>query len=101
MLESLIGLSLDHGVLRVTPCLPPGWQPFTVSYRFRNTLYRISVVPAENGAVGVTVDGAERPEHDIPLQDDGVAHVVEVRVAGAGAGVPARPARVVSAPAAG
>jgi len=97
ILESLVGVSLVNRTLRVAPCMPPGWGPFTVQYRFGGTVYRISVVPAENGAVGVTVDGVERQEHDIPLQDDGVAHVVEVRVAGAGAGVPALLGRAVPA----
>ena len=68
--------------------MPPGWQPFTVRYRYRDTFYAITVVPAEPGAVGVTLDGVERAEPDIPLENDGAAHTVEVRVTGAGVSAP-------------
>jgi cellobiose phosphorylase len=98
ILESLIGVSLKDRTLRVTPCMPPGWQPFTVRYRFGETFYRISVVPAENGASGVTVDGVDRPELDIPLLNDGAAHTVEVRTTGDGVFAPSIAAPVHALP---
>ncbi len=104
ILESLLGLSREGRTLRVTPCLPPAWQPFTLRYRFGDTVYRIAVVPAEGGAPGITLDGLELADGAIPLEDDRVAHTVEVRVTGArasaevrvtGAGVLAPPAPIV------
>ncbi|HEU5217108.1 MAG TPA: protein ndvB, partial [Gemmatimonadales bacterium] len=92
ILESLIGLNLQDHTLRIAPCLPAGWKPFEVRYRHRETQYRISVVPADNGAVGMTVDGVERSEPEIHLENDGAMHTVEVRVTGDGVRAPtARP----------
>ena len=87
-LESLLGVTIEDGMLRVAPVLPPSWKPFSVRYLYRETLYRISVVPAEVGSAGVTLDGVERTDPAIPLVDDRATHTVEVRVVGTGAPAP-------------
>jgi hypothetical protein len=45
-------------------------------------VYHITVVQtqAAHGKAGVTVDGAEQPDDTVPLIDDRVEHVVEVRI---------------------
>ena len=85
-LESLLGVTVEDGMLRVAPVLPPSWKPFSVRYLYRETLYQISVVPAESA--GVTLDGVERADPAIPLVDDRAVHTVEVRVVGTGAPAP-------------
>ena len=80
LVESLLGITLERDVLRITPCLPPDWKPYKVSYRYRNTVYRIEVSPSENGETQVTVDGVERPDTGIPLVDDQQEHSVVVRI---------------------
>jgi cellobiose phosphorylase len=81
IVESLLGLRLEGDRLRVAPCLPPDWPGFGVRYRYRETLYRITVVQVARGEeTGVTVDGAAGPDRGIPLVDDRREHVVEVRV---------------------
>jgi cyclic beta-1,2-glucan synthetase len=84
ILESLLGVTIEDGTLRIAPVLPPGWKPFSLRYLYRETQYRITVVPAEAGSAGVTLDGVERPEPVVPLVDDRAIHTVEVRVVGTG-----------------
>jgi len=91
-LESLLGVTVEDGMLRVAPVLPPSWKPFSVRYLYRETLYQISVVPAESA--GVTLDGVERSDPAIPLVDDRTVHTVEVRVVGTA--TPAPQVRVLS-----
>ncbi len=45
--------------LRMTPCLPPEWETFTLHYRFRETLYPITVAQTRGESVRmvVLVDG--------------------------------------------
>ena len=54
-----------------------------VHYRYRETLYHITVrqTPAGSGETGVTIDGVEQPDNAIPLLDDHQEHSVEVRIA--------------------
>ncbi|MBI5099839.1 MAG: cyclic beta 1-2 glucan synthetase [Nitrospirae bacterium] len=82
IMESLLGLRLEVDKLRFTPCLPAEWESFKVHYRYRETLYHITVLQTHNGSVGsgVTVDGIEQPDNAIPLVDDRQEHVVEVRI---------------------
>jgi cellobiose phosphorylase len=80
ILESLLGLKLEVDRLRFAPCLPADWKSFKLSYRYRDTFYRITVVQpvASLQVVRVTVDGLEQPDHAIPLVDDGREHSAEV-----------------------
>ena len=87
IIESLLGLSLhidDTGArLFIRPCLPAGWPGYHVDYRFRETTYRIDVVPIVGAAPSVTVDGELQSVDGVPLVDDGAAHVVRVVTEGA------------------
>jgi len=82
IMESLLGIRLKVDKLRFAPCLPADWESFKVHYRYRETLYHITVLQTHNGSVGsgVTVDGVEQPDNAIPLVDDRQEHTVEVRI---------------------
>jgi cellobiose phosphorylase len=80
IVESLLGLNLEGGSLRISPVLPADWKPFTIHYRYGETPYRILVRAAENGETSLTMDGVEQAGPVIPLSDDRKEHVVEVRV---------------------
>ena len=79
--ETLLGLSLEVNHLRITPCVPADWKFYKVHYRYRDTMYHITVhcdgVPSARGAY-LTVDGAELPQNRIPLVDDRREHNVDV-----------------------
>jgi cellobiose phosphorylase len=80
--ESLLGLRLDVDRLRFAPCLPAGWPAVTIHYRYRETVYHITL---RNGGGGTAVkrvvaDGGEQPERSVPLVDDRRDHYVEVDV---------------------
>jgi cellobiose phosphorylase len=80
IVESLLGLKLEVDKLRFTPCLPAEWPGFTMHYRYRETVYHITVQqkPAEQGEMRVTVDGVDQPDNTIPLIDDRQEHYAEV-----------------------
>jgi cellobiose phosphorylase len=82
IVESLLGLRLEVDKLRVAPCLPADWKGFTLHYRYRDTVYHITVlqIRAGNGATSVTVNGVEQPDKAISLVDDRQEHSVEVRI---------------------
>ena len=79
--ETLLGLQLEVDHLRIAPCIPADWDSYKIHYRYRETVYHITVrrVGEPSGQViRVTVDGVERPDARIPLIDDRREHFVEV-----------------------
>jgi len=81
IVESLLGLRLEVDTLHFTPCLPADWPGYTMHYRYRETVYHISIlqVVSESGAMLVTMDGKELNDPAIPLVDDHKEHWVEVK----------------------
>ncbi len=80
--ESLLGMELQADILRFNPCLPPQWQTFKIHYRYRETLYNITVRNAGGGKSvnRVVADGVEEADKAVRLVDDHGQHEVEVEV---------------------
>jgi cyclic beta-1,2-glucan synthetase len=80
--ESLLGLRLDVDKLRFAPCIPSGWGSFKIHYRYRETVYHITL---RNTGAGKTVkrillDANEQAEKFVLLIDDRKDHNAEVEV---------------------
>ena len=78
--ESLLGLHLELGRLRVEPKIPASWRDFVIHYRHRETVYHIHVANHGGAVRAVRCDGIARPDHSIPLQDDRRDHRVEIEL---------------------
>ena len=88
ILESLLGFTLSANKLHFNPCLPADWNSFKLQYRYRTTLYHITVkqlifmATATNVAAGtsVIVDGVSQKEGVVSLIDDHLEHSVEIAI---------------------
>ena len=82
IVESLLGLKVDADKLRFAPCLPVDWEMFKLHYRYRETVYHISVfqMHVADDEIHVTMDGVEQQDDFIPLVDDRKEHAVVVRI---------------------
>ena len=81
--ETLLGLQLEVDHLRIAPCVPTDWDSYSIHYRYRETVYHITVRRAGEPSgqpTRTTVDGVERPDARIPLVDDHREHHVEVHL---------------------
>jgi cellobiose phosphorylase len=79
--ETLLGLQLEVDHLRIAPCMPADWGAYKIHYRYRDTVYHITVRRAgepSGQATRVTVDGVEQHDARIPLIDDRQEHTAEV-----------------------
>ena len=59
----------DYRGLRIDPCIPPGWDSFHVTRRFRGVVYEITVRNPHHVSCGVqslTVDGTALADDLIP-----------------------------------
>src|SRR5205807_9276876 len=70
--EALLGLHLEVDKLRLTPCLPETWPFIKIHYRYRETLYHITLRNQGPGqaVTRVVLDGHEQPDKSVPLVDD-------------------------------
>jgi cellobiose phosphorylase len=81
ILESLLGLTVESSLLRITPCIPRDWKSFKIHYQYHDTPYEIMVSRTRAGdPPGITVDGVEAPGPAIIMVNDQRAHAVEVRI---------------------
>ena len=79
VVESLLGLRVEHGRLRIAPLLRLGWGDYRIEYRHGASRYRIRVLAGEAGeAALLSLDGVAM-EDGVPLLDDGGEHEVLVR----------------------
>ena len=91
--ETLLGINLEVDQLRISPCIPDHWDSYKIHYRYRETIYHISVRRAgeQSGhSICVTVDGTlldgtgmdgnGKPQGRILLVDDRGGHNVEVEL---------------------
>jgi cellobiose phosphorylase len=83
IVESILGLQREGDLLRLTPCLPPSWPGFSMSYRFGKTGYRIVVTQETAGATvaRLRLDGVEQDASVIALIDDRRDHLIELHLA--------------------
>ena len=83
LIETLLGLKLEGNRLRLTPRLPKHWPTCKMDYRYRQTLYHITISRSPNGVPGsgqIDLDGVELTDKIIPLVDDQREHRVEMRL---------------------
>ena len=83
IVESLLGLRLEVDKLYFAPCFPADWTGFKVHYRFRETVYHITILqsPSHDGEMNVTMDGIPRDANTVTLTNDLQEHFVELTFA--------------------
>jgi cellobiose phosphorylase len=87
--ETLLGLQLEGEQLRVTPRIPKNWTSYKIHYRYRQTVYHITITQAAADTAGrnkLVLDGQELAGETIPLVDDRREHMVEMTVKSGTAG---------------
>lgn len=80
-LETILGFDLCGDRLRFCPRVPKEWPGFTIHYRRGGSRYTIQVsnpCGVESGVKSVRVDGAEAPDGEARLVDDGGDHHIDV-----------------------
>jgi cyclic beta-1,2-glucan synthetase len=88
LIETLLGVNLEGHQLRLTPRLPKSWTAWKIHYRYRQTVYHITItrlVADSAEANQLVLDGKELAGETVPLVDDRREHSVELKL-----GSPAR-----------
>jgi cellobiose phosphorylase len=76
--ESLLGIRLEVDRLHLAPCMPSGWRNFKIHYRYRETVYHITI--ERSAETSLTVDGQAQEGRAVQLTDDQREHTVELKL---------------------
>ena len=82
IVETLLGLTREPERIRVNPRLPATWNGFKLHYRFRDTIYHMTISKAADGVARVATDGVPSADGWIKLHNDRVDHHVTVELTG-------------------
>jgi cellobiose phosphorylase len=74
IIESLLGLQLKGDQLYLNPCIPNNWDQFTVDYRYKETVYQITINRGPKNVL--TLDGVVQKTNIISLSNDHKLHIV-------------------------
>jgi len=90
IVESLLGLTIENDRLRLRPVPRADWPSYQLSYRYRDTTYRITVARAVDGQEPgrLTLDGLAQ-EGDLRLVNDRIEHEVLLLLPAAAEKMPA------------
>jgi cellobiose phosphorylase len=83
LIETLLGVNLEGDQLRLVPRLPRNWKSYKIHYRYRQTVYHITItrLPANASETDqLMLDGNELLAGTVPLVDDQREHFVELKV---------------------
>jgi cyclic beta-1,2-glucan synthetase len=83
LIETLLGAHLEGDRLRLVPRMPPSWTTYKIHYRYRSTVYHITITRLAADAPGagrLVLDGQEMPDGTLPLQDDRQEHTAGLQI---------------------
>ncbi len=83
LVETLLGVHLEGDQLRLSPQLPNSWETYKIHYRYRQTVYHITITRLAADSTDenlLFLDGQEMPGQTIPLRDDRREHTAELKV---------------------
>jgi len=82
IIESLLGIRLETDKLHIEPCIPADWKSYKIQYRYRETVYQISILQEHESIpnINITSDGVKVNDKVISLVDDHIAHYIEVKI---------------------
>ena len=83
LIETLLGVNREGDQLRLAPRLPKAWSTCKIHYRYRQTVYHITITRLDPDSVDtslLSLDGQAIPGVTLPLRDDRQEHAVDLKV---------------------
>ena len=76
-IEYILGLKVQKGFISINPCIPKDWKEYSIRYKWKNSVYNISVKnpnQKNTGVEKVIVNGVEK-DNKIKLEDNGIFNI--------------------------
>ena len=79
--QYILGVRPDYDGLLIDPCIPEGWDGFSITRKFRGATYQIEVLNPDHVSKGVktvTIDGKEQASNTIPIGNKNQTYAIKV-----------------------
>ena len=80
--ENILGLNIQNGILKMTPCIPGKWEEYSIRYRYKTSIYNIHVKNPNSKCTGEDqtfyLNGQEIEERRIKLEDNNTINEIEI-----------------------
>ena len=80
-MEYILGLKIKGGYLSIEPCISKSWKEYEIKYKYKTSIYNISVKNSNGKNTGVEkfiLNGNEIKDKKIPLCDDGRIYNIQI-----------------------
>ena len=81
ILEYILGLKIEKGILKVEPCISKYWKEYEIQYKYKTTLYNIKIKNNFGKNVGINkflLNGETQENKRVQLVDDGKIYNIEI-----------------------
>lgn len=76
-IEYILGLKIRKGIMSIEPCISKEWKEYKIRYRWKNSIYNITVKNPNNKNSGVEKVYLDEKEvkNEIKLQEKGIYNI--------------------------
>jgi len=79
-IESILGLKIEKGYMKIEPCIPKDWKDYQIQYKWKESIYHINVKNPTGKNTGVTKVMLEGEEVENSIKLDGGRRIYHVEV---------------------
>ena len=80
-IEYILGLKIEHNILKIEPCIPSNWEEYSIKSEYENSIYNIKIKNPNHKNTGIeklTLNSEEIPEKQIKLINNGNINEIEI-----------------------
>lgn len=79
-IESILGLKIEKGTMKIEPCIPKDWKEYQIQYKWKESIYNIYVKNPNSKNTGVTKVMLDGKEIENKIKLDGSRRVYHLEV---------------------
>lgn len=81
--QYILGIIPEYNGLSINPCIPTSWDGYTITRKFRNDTFKITITNPDHvskGVKSVVCDGIKISGNVLPVFNDSAEHIVTVQL---------------------
>ena len=79
-IEYILGLRIENGYIKFKPCIPSDWKEYKIKYKWKQSVYNITVKNPDGKNTGVSKVLVNGEEHENNVKLDGISNVYNIDV---------------------